>query len=74
MFFGLTEIGKPQVGETVLVLAAFGAVGSMVGQIAKLKGCRDIGIAGAPEKFRYVVYELGSTAVSTARTKCCPMP
>jgi hypothetical protein len=58
-YFGLTEIGKPQAGETVVVSAASGAVGSIVGQIAKLKGCRVIGIAGGPVKCRYVVDELG---------------
>jgi NADPH-dependent curcumin reductase CurA len=58
-YFGLTEIGRPKEGETVLVSAASGAVGSIVGQIAKLKGCRAVGIAGGPEKCRYVVEELG---------------
>lgn len=58
-YFGLIEIGKPKPGETVLVSAASGAVGSVVGQIARLKGCRVVGIAGGPEKCRYVVDELG---------------
>ena len=49
-YFGLLEIGKPKPGETVLVSGAAGATGSVVGQIAKLKGCRVIGIAGGPEK------------------------
>jgi NADPH-dependent curcumin reductase len=61
-YFGLLEIGKPQPGETVVVSAAAGAVGSVVGQIAKLKGCRAVGIAGGPEKCRYVVEELGFDA------------
>jgi hypothetical protein len=58
-YFGLTEIGNPKAGETVVVSAASGAVGSIVGQIAKIKGCRVIGIAGGPAKCRYVVEELG---------------
>jgi NADPH-dependent curcumin reductase len=55
----LLDIGQPKAGETVVVGAASGAVGSVVGQIAKLKGCRVIGIAGGMEKCRYVVEELG---------------
>ena len=58
-YSGLLEIGKPQAGETVVVSAASGAVGSVVGQIAKIKGARAIGIAGGPEKCRYVKDELG---------------
>ncbi len=61
-YFGLLEIGKPREGETVVVSAASGAVGSVVGQIAKLKGCRVVGIAGGPEKCAYVVDELGFDA------------
>jgi len=61
-YFGLTEVGKPKPGETVVVSAASGAVGSIVGQIAKLKGCRAVGIAGGPEKCRYVCEELGFDA------------
>ena len=61
-YMGLLDIGQPQPGETVVVAAASGAVGSAVGQIAKLKGCRAIGIAGGPEKCRYVVEELGFDA------------
>lgn len=61
-YFGLLEIGKPQPGETVVVAAASGAVGSLVGQIAKIVGCRAVGIAGGPEKCRYVVEELGFDA------------
>lgn len=57
-YFGLTEVGKPQPGETLVVAAASGAVGSAVGQIAKIKGLRAIGIAGGPEKCRYVKEEL----------------
>ncbi|MEJ8571671.1 NADP-dependent oxidoreductase [Microbaculum marinum] len=61
-YFGLLEIGRPQPGETVVVSAASGAVGSLVGQIAKIKGSRAVGIAGGPEKCRYVVEELGFDA------------
>jgi NADPH-dependent curcumin reductase CurA len=61
-YFGLLDVGKPMAGETVLVSAAAGAVGSVVGQIAKIKGCRTVGIAGGPEKCRYVVEELGFDA------------
>ncbi len=59
---GLTDIGRPVAGETVVVAAASGAVGSVVGQVAKLKGCRVVGIAGGPDKCRYVVEELGFDA------------
>lgn len=61
-YMGLLDIGQPQPGETVVVAAASGAVGSLVGQIAKLKGCRAVGIAGGAEKCRYVVDELGFDA------------
>lgn len=58
-YMGLLDIGQPKAGETVVVAAASGAVGSVVGQIAKLKGCRAVGIAGGAEKCRYVIDELG---------------
>jgi NADPH-dependent curcumin reductase CurA len=58
-YMGLLDIGKPKSGETVVVAAATGAVGSVVGQIAKLKGCRVIGVAGGQDKCRYAVEELG---------------
>jgi NADPH-dependent curcumin reductase len=58
-YFGLFNIGQPKPGETVVVSAAAGAVGAIVGQLAKIKECRVIGIAGAPEKCAYVVDELG---------------
>lgn len=61
-YAGLLEIGAPQPGETVVVAAATGPVGATVGQIAKLKGCRAVGVAGGPEKCRYVVEELGFDA------------
>ena len=58
-YFGLFNIGAPKPGETVVVSAAAGAVGAIVGQLAKIKGCRAVGIAGALEKCAYVVNELG---------------
>lgn len=61
-YFGLLDIGQPKEGETVLVSAASGAVGSVVGQIAKIKGCRVVGIAGGPEKCKYLTEELGFDA------------
>ena len=61
-YFGLLDIGKPKEGETVVVSGAAGAVGSVVGQIAKIKGCRAVGIAGGAEKCRHVVDELGFDA------------
>jgi len=61
-YFGLLDIGRPVAGETVLVSGAAGATGMIVGQIAKIKGCRAVGIAGGPEKCKYVVHELGFDA------------
>ncbi len=61
-YFGLLDLGKPQPGETVVVSAACGAVGSIVGQIAKLKGCRVVGLAGSDEKCRHAVEDLGFDA------------
>jgi hypothetical protein len=57
-YFGLLDIGKPKEGDTVVVSGAAGAVGSIVGQIAKIKGCRVVGIAGGADKCRYLVDEL----------------
>jgi len=57
--FGLMDIGQPKAGETLLVSAAAGAVGSMVGQIGKIHGCRVIGIAGSDEKCRWLTEEAG---------------
>jgi NADPH-dependent curcumin reductase CurA len=59
---GLMNIGLPKAGETVVVAAASGAVGSVVGQLAKVRGCRSVGIAGGERKCRYVVDELGLDA------------
>jgi NADPH-dependent curcumin reductase CurA len=61
-YVGLIDLGQPKNGETVVVSAASGAVGSVVGQIAKIKGCRAVGIAGGPEKCAYVTDELGFDA------------
>ncbi len=61
-YFGLLDVGQLKEGETVVVSAAAGAVGSLVGQIAKIRGCRVIGIAGGPEKCRMIVDEFGFDA------------
>ncbi len=61
-YFGLMDIGAPQPGQTVVVSAASGAVGALVGQIAKINGARAVGIAGGPAKCRYVTEELGFDA------------
>lgn len=80
-YFGLTDIGKPQPGETVLVSAAGGAVGSVVGQIARMKGARTVGIAGNDEKCQRLVDELGydhainrrcAGGLERAIAKACP--
>jgi len=61
-YFGLLDVGKPNAGENVVVSGAAGAVGSVVGQIAKIRGCRAIGIAGGADKCRMLVEELGFDA------------
>ena len=61
-WYGLVKICAPKAGQTVVVSAASGAVGSAVGQLAKVRGCRAVGIAGGPDKCRYVVEELGFDA------------
>ncbi len=61
-YFGLLDVGQPKAGETVVVSAAAGAVGAVAGQIARIKGCRVVGIAGGADKRRYVVDELGFDA------------
>jgi NADPH-dependent curcumin reductase CurA len=61
-YMGLLDIGQPRPGETVVVGAATGGVGAQVGQIAKLKDCRAVGVAGGEEKCRYAVEELGFDA------------
>ncbi len=79
-YMGLLDIGQPKAGETVVVGAATGAVGSVVGQVAKIKGCRVVGVAGGAEKCRYAVEELGFDACVDHRgpelaaelAKACP--
>jgi NADPH-dependent curcumin reductase CurA len=79
-YFGLLDICNPQPGETVVVSAAAGAVGSVVGQIAKLKGCKVVGIAGGADKCHWIVDELGFDAaidykaedVGEALDRICP--
>jgi len=68
-YCALLDIGKPQPGETVVISSASGAVGSVAGQIAKIKGARAIGVAGSDEKCRYVVEELGFDACINRRTE-----
>jgi hypothetical protein len=67
-YVGLYDIGRPKPGETVVVSAAAGAVGSVVGQLAKLRGCRAVGVAGSPDKCAYVVKELGFDACVSYRS------
>jgi NADPH-dependent curcumin reductase len=79
-YFGLLDIGQPKAGETVVVSGAAGAVGTVVGQVAKIKGCRVVGIAGGAEKCRFLTEELGFDAaidyksedVRTALRTACP--
>jgi len=79
-YFGLLDLGEPKAGETVVVSAAAGAVGSIVGQIAKIKGCRAVGLAGSAAKCKWIVDDLGFDAainyktedVSAALKKACP--
>jgi NADPH-dependent curcumin reductase CurA len=79
-YFGLLEVGQPKPGETVVVAAASGAVGSVVGQIAKIRGCRAVGIAGGADKCRFVMDTLGFDACvdhrapnfHTALAAACP--
>ena len=61
-YFGLLDVGKPKAGETVVVSAAAGSVGSIVGQIAKIKGCHVVGIAGGKDKCNWLTSELGFDA------------
>ncbi|QBP42814.1 NADP-dependent oxidoreductase [Paenisporosarcina antarctica] len=68
-YFGLLDIGKPQQGETVVVSGAAGAVGSIVGQIAKIKGTRVVGIVGSDEKVKFLIDELGFDAAINYKTQ-----
>ncbi|MCC6586411.1 MAG: NADP-dependent oxidoreductase [Bryobacterales bacterium] len=67
-YFGLLDVGQPKAGETVLVSGAAGAVGSLVGQIGKITGCRVVGIAGADDKCRWLTEELGFDAAFNYKT------
>jgi len=71
-YFGLLEVCGVNAGETVVVSAAAGAVGSVVGQIARIKGCRAVGIAGGPEKCNYIVKELGFDAAIDYKNESVP--
>jgi len=68
-YFGLLDVGQPKEGDTVVVSGAAGAVGALVGQIARLKGARVIGIAGGADKVRYLVEELGFDAAIDYKTE-----
>ena len=68
-YFGLLEVGQPKAGDTAVVSGAAGTVGSVVGQIAKIKGTRVVGIAGGAEKCRYLIDELGFDAVIDYKTE-----
>jgi len=67
-YFGLLEIGQPRPGEPVVVSGAAGAVGSIVGQVAKLQGCRVVGIAGSDQKVDWITRELGFDAAFNYKT------
>jgi NADPH-dependent curcumin reductase len=71
-YVGMVDVGQPKAGDTVIVSAAAGAVGSVAGQIAKIKGARVIGVAGSTDKCRYVVEELGYDACLSHRSKDLP--
>ena len=79
-YFGLLEVGAPEPGDTVVVSAAAGAVGQVVGQIARIMGCRVVGIAGTPQKVDYIINDLGfdyginykTENVEAALANACP--
>ena len=73
-YFGLMDVGQPQPGETLVVSGAAGAVGQTVGQLAKIKGCRVVGIAGGPAKCEWVVRELGFDACIDYKARRRPAP
>jgi NADPH-dependent curcumin reductase CurA len=80
-YFGFLNVGQPKTGDTVVVSAASGAVGQVVGQISNIMGCRTVGLAGTPEKIDYIVNELGFDAginyktenVGSALAAACPL-
>ncbi|MGD9602535.1 MAG: NADP-dependent oxidoreductase [Gammaproteobacteria bacterium] len=71
-YFGFIDLGEPKAGETVVVSAAAGAVGSIVGQLAKIKGCRAVGLAGTADKCRWIVDDLGFDAAINYRKEDVP--
>ncbi|MCF3946150.1 NADP-dependent oxidoreductase [Acidiphilium sp. AL] len=71
-YFGLLAVGEPKPGETVVVSGAAGAVGALVGQIARIKGCRAVGIAGGAAKCRYLVDELGFDTAIDYKSEAVP--
>jgi NADPH-dependent curcumin reductase CurA len=71
-YFGLLDLGRPREGETVLVSAAAGAVGSLVGQIARIKGCRTVGLVGSSQKARWITEELGFDGAINYRDEDVP--
>jgi NADPH-dependent curcumin reductase CurA len=71
-YFGLLDVGQPKAGDTVVVSGAAGATGSVVGQIAKIKGCRVVGIAGGPAKCQYLVKDLGFDAAIDYKSEVLP--
>lgn len=72
-YFGMLDLGKPKAGETVLVSGAAGAVGSLAGQIAKIHGCRVVGVAGTDAKVRHVIDDLGFDAAFNYSTTHSPL-
>jgi NADPH-dependent curcumin reductase len=68
-YYGLLDVGRPRAGETLVVSAAAGAVGSIAGQIGKIKGCRVVGTAGSDEKCRWITQELGFDAAVNYKTE-----
>eukprot|EP01116_Phalansterium_solitarium_P020956 TRINITY_DN6362_c0_g1_i1.p1 TRINITY_DN6362_c0_g1~~TRINITY_DN6362_c0_g1_i1.p1 ORF type:complete len:341 (+),score=64.48 TRINITY_DN6362_c0_g1_i1:730-1752(+) len=71
-YFGLLDVGKPKAGDTVVVSGAAGATGSVVGQIAKIKGCRVVGIAGSADKCKWLVDTCGFDAAINYKTQSVP--